>query len=150
MSRYAYTVAAALILALLTATHWKVYHLGWTLKQAEYNQAVAAATERYRAREATLSKRVEELDHALQKQKARNAATDRAHAERLREYQAALDRASQNPAAPGGTTGPFAQIAGECGRALVEMDQYARGLAATAGALQGYASKVCLGSQDTR
>lgn len=150
MSRYAYTVLMALVLALLAASHWKVYHLGRTLRQAEYNQAVAAATERYRTREAKLSKRVEELDHALQKQKARNAAADRAHAERLREYQAALDRASQNAAAPSGADGPFAQIAGECGRALVEVDKYARGLAQTAGALQGYAASVCVGPRDNR
>ncbi len=150
MSRYAYTVAAALVLTLLTATHWKVYYLGQTLKQAEYNQAVAAASERYRAREANLAKRVEELDHALQKQKTRNAAMDRAHAERLREYQASLGRAAQNASAPGAAVGPFAQIAGECGRALVEMDKYARGLAQTADALQRYTANVCVATPDTR
>lgn len=139
--RLTLAIAAAVLLA---GTHWKAYHAGRTMGQAEYNAAVAAATERYRQREQQLADTVEKLDHDLQKQKARNAALDRAHAERLREYQAALGRAAESAPAAGGTAGPFASIAGQCARALADLDQYARGLAATAGALQSYAAGVCV------
>lgn len=145
MSRFAYTIAAAIVLVLLTASHWKVYHLGKTLQQAQYNAAVAAATERARAREHALSSNVEKLDHELQKQKARNAAVNRAHADRLREYQAALERATaQGAAAPGAVVSPFAAIAGQCGAALAAMDEHARELALIAEGLQRYTAEVCV------
>lgn len=144
---YLRLTAVILSLVILAATHWKAYHAGQVVGQAEYNAAVAAATERYRQREQALVKNVETLSHALLTQKTRNAAIDRAHAERLRQYQDALSRAGTDPRAACGADGPFAPIAGECGAALAAMDAHARELARIAGGLQRYTAEVCLKSQ---
>ena len=129
---------------LLAGTHWKAYVAGQGAVRAELTTQALKASQRARQREQELRATVENQDHELQKQKARNAALSRAHAERLREYQAALDRAATDPAPTGGTSGPFARIASECGSALTALDQHARGLATTARALQDYASSVCV------
>lgn len=135
---------ALLAAVLLAGTHWKAYTAGQGAVRSEIQAQALKASEEARQREQALRKDVENLDHELQKQKARNAALSRAHAERLREYQAALDRAPEHSAPAGGTAGPFARIAGECGAALTALDQHARGLATTARALQDYASGVCI------
>lgn len=135
---------ALIVAVVLAATHWKAYVAGQGAVRAELQAQALKASEAAREREQALRKDVETLDHELQKQKARNTVAARAHAERLREYQAALDRASADPAPTGGTAGPFARIASECGAALTALDQHARGLATTARALQDYATGVCV------
>jgi hypothetical protein len=137
------TLALALAV-LLVGTHWKAYVAGQGAVRAELTAQALKLSEMARQREQMLLKTVEIQDRELQKQKARNAAVDRAHAERLRGYQAALDRATADPRPSGGTAGPFARIASECGSALTALDQHARGLAATARALQDYATGVCI------
>ena len=137
-------IAALLSLVLLVATHWKVYVQGQASVRAEYQAKALQAEQGARAREHALTAQVETLDHELQTQKARAAAVTRAHAERLRQYQAALERAHQDPATASGTVGPFARIAGECGQALAALDQHDRELATTARALQNYATNVCV------
>lgn len=141
---YARVTAALLILVLILATHWKAYVAGKQSVAAQYQAAALAASEAARKREHELTAKVEGLDRDLQKQKARNAALDRAHAERLREYQAALGRAAETPAAPRGADATFARIAGECGAALAALDQHDRELARIAAGLQRYTTEVCL------
>ncbi len=135
---------AAIVALVLAGTHWKAYVAGQGAVRAEYQAKALKAEQGARAREHQLAAQVENIDHELQKQKARTAALTRAHAERLREYQGALERAPQDPAPASGTAGPFARIAGECGAALVALDQHARGLETTARALQDYATGVCV------
>lgn len=138
-------VTIALIVAVLLAgTHWKAYLAGQGAVQAKYQAHALKLSELARKREQLLLTTVENQDRALQEQKARNAAISRAHAERLREYQAALDRAAEDTRPTSGTAGPFARIASECGSALAALDQHARGLATTARALQNYATDVCV------
>ena len=137
-------IAALLSLVLLAATHWKVYVQGQSSVRAEYQSKALMDEQGARVREHQLATRVETLDHELQTQKARTATVNRAHAERLREYQAAIERAGQDTAPTGGIDGPFARIAGECGQALAALDQHDRGLATTAAALQIYATNVCM------
>lgn len=138
-------VTIALIVAvLLVGTHWKAYVAGQGAVRAELTTQALKASELARQREQELRATMENQDRELQKQKARNAAISRAHAERLREYQATLDRAAENTCPAGGTAGPFARIASECGSALAALDQHARGLEATARALQDYATGVCV------
>lgn len=142
---------ALVVAVVLAATHWKAYVAGqgsvqaqWDLEKYDRMELVVKAERAAREREQALRKTVENQDHELQKQKALNAALSRAHAERLREYEAALSRAAEDPAPTGGTAGPFARIAGECGAALTALDEHARGLATTARALQDYAAGVCV------
>lgn len=139
---------AVLVAVLLAGTHWKAYLSGQGAAQAKYQAHALKLSELARQREQILLNTVEIQDRELQKQKARNAAVDRAHAERLREYQATLDRASADSRPSCGTAGPFARIASECGSALTALDQHARGLEATARALQNYATGVCVAVPD--
>lgn len=143
------TLALALAV-LLAGTHWKAYLAGQGAVRAELTAQALKLSELARQREQMLLKTVEIQDRALQEQKARNAAVARAHAERLREYQTALDRASADPRPTGGTAGPFARIASECGSALTALDQHARSLATTARALQNYATSMCVTPPDGR
>lgn len=159
------TIAAVLAVVLL-GTHWKAYHSGRNTGSAEVQQqwdternqatlAALAASEAARKKEQALAATVKEVSHALDKEKAANAAAARAHADRLRQYAAALRRADTDTPRPDTATTPrtdepFAAIAGECGRALVEMDGYARELAARANALQSYAGNVCVTVPDGR
>lgn len=118
------------------------------LVRAEYITAALAASESARSKERALNLSIESLNHDFQLQKTRNAAAARAHVGKLRDLQAALDSASAVSADPAGTSrvdGPFAAIAGECGRAIAQMDEHAATLAATARALQQYAASVHLG-----
>ena len=139
---------ALILAAVLAGTHWKAYVEGVAAARTKQQAQALKASEAARAREHELATQVEGLDRELQKQKARNAAVARAHAGRLREYQAALDRAVADSAAAPGTAGPFAAIAGECGRALVSLDAHARELESTATALQNYAADVCITRPD--
>ena len=145
MSRYAYSIAAAVLLVALMASHWKAYVMGANSVRVQMQAQALKASEEARAKEHSLASKVESLDRDLQKQKARNADLSRALADRLREYEAALGRASESAAASSAVASPFAAIAGECARYLAAMDDHARGLAATAAGLQRYAAEVSVG-----
>jgi hypothetical protein len=142
-------IAAALVLlVMLGIAGLKLYHDGYAAGaadvQAHWDRVALEASEAARAREHELNAANEKVRHELEQQKAANAAAARAHAQRLRQYQAALDRARQDSDATTGTDGALAAIASECGRALVALDGHARDLAARAGALQDYAAGVCV------
>lgn len=141
---YLRVMIAIVVGVLLAGTHWKAYVSGRDALRAEMTTQALKASQRARQREQELRATVEDQDRELQKQKARNAAISRAHAERLREYQAALDRATADPRPTGGAAGPFARIASECGSALAALDEHDRRLAQTARALQNYAAGVCV------
>lgn len=142
--------AWAVALVLMAAAGWKLYVEGRAAGRAQvqqaWDQARLQASEALRQRERQMQTTVEGLDRELQNQKARNAALSRAHAERLREYQHALDAGRTGEGAEPARTvdGPFARIAGECGSALAALDEHARSLAQTAAGLQRYAAEVCV------
>ncbi len=145
MSRYFYTAAAFVLMLLLTASHWKAYHLGRELKQAEFNQAVANAIERAREREQALLAANEKVRADYAKQKTANAALVRANADRLREFQVASNSAAgADTAAASGIDDPYRLIANQCAAALVVLDEHAQGLRATARALQEFSANVRL------
>ncbi len=141
MSRYAYSIAAAVLLVALMASHWKAYVMGANSVRVQMQAQALKDSEAARAKEHSLASKVESLDRDLQKQKARNADLSRALADRLREYEAA-SRAAEDSGAASGTPSPFASIAGECARAIAALDEFARGLATTAAGLQRYAAEV--------
>ena len=141
---YLRLTVAALVAVLLTATHWKAYLMGEHAVRVQLQAQALKDSETARQREAQLATTVEKLDHDLQRQKARNAALDRAHAERVRQFEAALERAREDAPAAGGIAEPLAAIAGECGRALRALDQHDRELARLAEGLQRYAAGVCV------
>jgi hypothetical protein len=149
MSRYAYTVAVALFLALLTASHWKVYHLGKTLKQAEFNQAVAAASERARAREQALVAAKQDVEVRYAQLKKRNeaaAAGARSELERLRDTLAQRPAGADATASAGVDGGPGLeqQLLGRCAQTLLGLAVTADRLEAQIVGLQGYVNNVCL------
>ena len=138
----------ALVLALL-AVAWRVYvkadAAGYARAQSEQTAAALAVTEKRRLDERALSIKNQEVTNEYIAEKTRRAAVDAATAERLRQYQAALDSAtSAAPPASSGADAPFAAIAAECAGALAKVDAHAGRLAAVAGALQDYTRRVCL------
>lgn len=115
--------------------------------RAEYITAALAASESARLKEKALNLSLESLRNDYAAHKTRNAAAVVISAGRLRDLQAALadSRAADPiPSAATGTADPTAQIVGECGRALIALDEHAQGLAATASALQRYVTELRL------
>lgn len=141
-------LAALLVLLALYFLHLNVTHRAVTKAvedtRAEYAQAALKQSEANRAKEKQLNLSVERLRTDYAKQKSLNAALARANADRLREYEAASGAAGADAFATSGTDATFAAIAGECGRALVSLDEHAQNLRATAAALQDYASTLHL------
>jgi hypothetical protein len=155
--RLTLVIAAVVFLA---GTHWKAYHTGqktgradvqhqWDAERAATATQTLAASEAARAKEQALASTVERVRNDLEKQKLAAAAAARESAQRLRDYESALadavsDRTAQHSSPTSGASGPFAAIAGECGRALIALDEHARGLEAKARALQNYTAGVCV------
>jgi hypothetical protein len=112
----------------------------------EYTQKAIVQNKANRAKEKALKLSNERIKNDYENQKAINDDLVRNHANRLRDYESALASANASRDTPAivGDYGPFAQIAGECGRALVTLDAYARRLAEKAEALQRYASSLHL------
>jgi len=149
MSRYLYAIGASVLLVLLMASHWKAYHLGATIKQAEFNLAIASTSEKFRKQEAELQIISEKVRADYVKQKTINAGLVRVAAKRLREYEAAsaafsASEADRNAAAASRADGPYRLIADQCAAALVVLDEHASGLRATASSLQEFASSLRL------
>jgi len=150
MSKYAYAALVALLGLLLVASHWKVYHLGRTLKQAEFNQAVAAATERAREREQALVKAKNESEVRYAQLKKRNetdAVGTRSALDSLRQELALSGAApSDAPTSPGayGTGGLERELLGHCAATLASLAAEADRLEAKVIGLQGYVKNVCM------
>lgn len=150
MSRYAYTVLFALILAALTASHWKVYHIGRQMQLSEFNAAVAAATERARQREQALVAAKQEVEvkyEQLKKRAASTASGASAELGRLRDDLAAPRGSDQTaPACAGANAAARADrdVLAACATSLVQLAAEADSLSARLVGLQGYVKEVCL------
>lgn len=120
------------------------------LVRAGYIEAALAASESARSKERALNLSVESLRHDLQAQKTRSAAVAAANAGKLRDLDAALDRANtsrHDPDAASGADDPSAGIIRECSRALVAVDDFASKLAWQLTGLQKYVGEVCQAKQ---
>ena len=120
------------------------------LVRAEYITAALAASESARAREQSLIAINQKASLDLQAQKTRSAAAAVVSAGKLRDLDAALDRANStrsDPAAVSGTDDPSADIIRECSRALVAVDDFASKLAWQLTGLQRYVGEVCQAKQ---
>jgi len=138
----------ALVLAAL-AVGWRVHvkadAAGYARAQAEQTTAALAATEKRRLDERALSIKNQEVTNAYINEKNRRAAVDADIDQRLREYEAAADRAaSANPPTSAPADGPFEAIALECVRAFAVSVKAYRDVAAMASGLQSYAGRVCV------
>lgn len=135
----------ALALAgMLAFTHFTAYRSGKANVRAAWDAEKLMAQEALRQREKALSIANQGVDREIQAEKSRRLAAERLAADRLRDYQAASDRAG-NTTTPGGTDDPHRTIASECAAALEKLDRYAQSVAGTARGLQSYSGKVCLG-----
>lgn len=136
----------------LAVSHAFTYRAGravvraqWDRERAEQIAQALAASEAARAKEKQLIAANEKVRADYAKQKSLNAALVRANDDRLREFQAAADRAAGGDAASTARAyGPFASIAGECVRAIGALDEHAQGLRATASALQEFTKQMYL------
>jgi len=144
---------AAVILAVgLAASHWKAYTSGgksvrveWDKERAELTAAALAASEAARIKEKALNLSLDKVRNDYAKEKSRRAADAVATAGRLSELQAALDSASSaDPTGSRGADDPRNAIIHQCTGALVGMDEYAKGVADKASALQRFAATVCV------
>lgn len=137
-------LAAALVLGAwrLDAARQQV---GYDRAQAEYTTAALAAERAARAKEQELQTKVQKVSNEYQTEKIRRATDARVAAGRLRDLEAALAAAAAtDTTAPSGTDDPRDTIIGQCAGALVRLDEYAKGVASTATALQNYAREVCV------
>lgn len=152
MSRYAWGVFFLIVCLILSGTHWKAFVMGRQLNEARHAQALAAASERARAREQQLAEEKQKVEvryEALKKSNARAVAGAQHELDRLRQQLAAADSApapSDSASAPRayGGAGIEAQLLGSCAGALVGMAAEADRLAAQVIGLQSYVSRVCL------
>lgn len=134
----------ALALAgMLAFTHFTAYRSGKVNVRAAWDAEKMMAQEALRQREKSLSIANQGVDREIQAEKSRRVAAERLAADRLRDFQAASDRAG-NPTAASGTDDPHRAIAGECAAALEKLDRHAQSVAGTARGLQDYAGQVCL------
>lgn len=118
--------------------------------RAEYINQALAASESARAREQSLIAINQKASLDLQAQKTRSAAAAVVSAGKLRDLDAALDRANSarsDPATITGADDPSADIIRECSRALVAVDDFASKLAWQLTGLQRYVGEVCQAKQ---
>ena len=145
-------VRLSLIVALLAAAglwHWADKSRGideaLNSLRNEYTAAALSASERARATEKTLVANNQKVAYAFQLEKSRRAADAVLTAGKLSELQAALDRvASADPATGARINGPAFAVASECAASLVQLDEYAQGLAGQIRGLQSYVLDVSL------
>lgn len=146
------TAVLALVLAVLAAL-WRVHvtsdRAGYSRAQAAQLAQAAALSEKRRMDEKALSLKSEEIDRDLQRKKADLAKRDADRDDRLREYQAALDRrASEAAATASGVDDAAARIAGECAQAIGALDGYSQRLRIQLASLQGWVGQVCVSKPD--
>lgn len=131
MSRYAYTFAGLLLIVALMASHWKAYTLGRTLRQAEYNAAVAAAVERARAVELERINKVQEAQNAAAKRAQaarRDADSARTELDRLRQHVASTAAsAGDAPAASPDRAAAHGELLVQCSAAYQDLARVADG-----------------------
>ena len=140
--------AAGLVLVALAGGAWKLRHGGMVSGRAEvraeWTAATLAASETARLREQAAQRTNERIYRDYQNQKTKLAADSRATHDSLRSLQAAIKQPGSVASTTSGTDDPYRGIASECAAALGILDDYAKGVAAKATALQGYTREVCL------
>jgi hypothetical protein len=142
MSLYARLAALLAVLVLLAGIAWKIDQNGYKRSQAEWTAEKLATSETARLREQAAQKTIERIDRDYQIQKARAAADKRITDDRLREFAAASGDTETSTTS--GIDDPYRAIANQCADALTRLDEYAKGVAGKATALQGYTREVCL------
>jgi hypothetical protein len=141
--------AALLTLVVLACTHWKAYVEGKQIKQAEFNQMVANATQRFREREQAMVDAKQKAEEAHEQDKRKSAAAAvaaRNELDRLRLALAGRGRAAQDPAAQprvDDTGAAERELLGACAGELQTMAAEADRLAVKVTGLQGYVAGVC-------
>lgn len=136
--------AAVVLAAGLAFSHFTVYRAGKANVRAAWDAERLEQSEALRRDEKARTIANQGVDHAFQIKERRRLAAAVVTAGRLRDLETALADATANSTAAGSPDAPFAGIAGECGRALVQLDGHAQSLASTASALQSYAREVCV------
>jgi hypothetical protein len=115
--------------------------------RTEYAALALQASEAARAKEQALTATNERIDRDLQLEKKRRVADAAVSADRLRDFQAALDeRGTPSAAASGvnGTGGLERELLGNCAKALVGLAETADRLESSLVGLQTYTRDVCL------
>jgi hypothetical protein len=147
-------IATVLALALvLLGAGWRIHvkadAAGYDRAQLEHRAHAGEMSEKRRNDERRLTIVNQEIDRALQKSKAVDAAANRELADSLRQLEAASDRAaSSDPAPTSGIVDPRPTIASECPAALAAMDQHARSLGTLLAALQDRSQRMCVNRPD--
>ena len=136
----------------LVFTHGFAYKSGksnvrvqWDKERAEITAAALVASEAARAKEQVLTTANAKVTNDYMVQKKLRAADSVAAAGKLRELQAAVGNPNgADTAALGGADDPRDAVIDQCASALVNLDQYAQGVASTAIGLQSYSRDVCV------
>ena len=145
MSVYARLIAIAAIALALAAGAWKCYTAGQNNIRAAWTAEKLATSENARLRERAAQASNERIDRDYQTQKARAAADKRITDDRLRDFTAASGNTDTRTTS--GTDDPHRAIASQCAVAVAGLDEYAKGVAVKATALQGYIRAVCMTDQ---
>jgi hypothetical protein len=140
--------ALALVLALLGVgwrIHVKADAAGYDRAMGKAAADAVVASEKRRMDEKALSIKSQEIDRDHQRKKADLAVRDAARDDRLREYQAALDRrASQDSSTASRIDDATATIAGQCAPALAAVDRHAQRTALQLASLQRWVERMCV------
>lgn len=132
--------------AILAFAGFTLYRAGKASVQQKWDAATLAATEKARLDERAKTVANEGVDRAYQAEKQKRLVAERLADDRLRDFNAASERADS--VATGRVDDPRPAIASECAGQLAAMDKYAGRLAIQVAGLQGFARDVCMkGSQ---
>lgn len=116
-----------------------------TVQELADEQAAHRKEQAARKKEQELQTQVRKVTDDLQVEKKRRAADAALAAGKLSDLKAALGSvAASDPPSTSGADDPRGAIINQCADALVGLDSYAQGLAATTRALQAYTRQVCV------
>ena len=149
--------AVVALLVVLAGGAWKVRHGGivegraevqikWDKERAETTAAALVASEARRVKDKVLTDANAKVTNDYITQKAQWTATAVINAGKLRDLQAALDRArsQQAPAVAGTVADPRLDIIAECANTVSRLDDKVKSLAGTLTGLQSYVKDVCI------
>lgn len=133
---------------LLSGAAWRIHtkadQAGYARAQAEFSAQAFAESEAARAKEAAMTKAIQEVDHAHQIEKKRLAAAAANAAGQLRQLQAALGHPGPADSSCACRVDESARaVASECAGALTALDEHAASTGARLTALQTYVANAC-------
>ena len=138
--------ATGAIVVVIAAGAWKLRHGGLVdgrnEVRAEWQAKNLSDSENARLREQAAQKSNERVDRDYQTQKARLTADKRLTDSKLRDF--ATASADTDTSTSSRTDDPYRDIAHQCAAAIGLLDDYAKGVAGKATALQDYTRAVCL------